>query len=343
MSIQSRRDAHRNFSSLLPIAALLVLAGNAGASNPTLGGPMKHLMVSFDGADLHVMVDHHVGTPIMRDYGETYSGAASALNGLMYNAQYGWMVEGFWSPPANASIWIEQTDATAGLLAYSGGTMMNQGTFSPIFSTDGSSPRIQWSGSMLHNWYATPTTGAHTATYVVYFGDQSGTPIPGYGYAEVTIDWVAVAPPGAFELLSPADFALGVPLAGEFTWSPSPDADLYAFTLSRSPTLEPTLWSDVTIQTALDIPPGILEHCEEYYWGVTAINAEGQTPSTPAAAVFETVRPADFDRSGFVDFEDYIAFVVAFEFGGDDADFDGSGFVDSEDFVAFVHAFEAGC
>lgn len=53
--------------------------------------------------------------------------------------------------------------------------------------------------------------------------------------------------------------------------------------------------------------------------------------------------PADFDLSGFVDIEDYTAFVAAFELGTDDADFDGSGFVDIEDFTAFVLAFEAGC
>lgn len=53
--------------------------------------------------------------------------------------------------------------------------------------------------------------------------------------------------------------------------------------------------------------------------------------------------PADFDGSGFVDNEDFNAFVLAFELGGDDADFDGSGFVDLEDYVAFILAFEAGC
>ncbi|MCC6428139.1 MAG: hypothetical protein IT435_15120 [Phycisphaerales bacterium] len=53
--------------------------------------------------------------------------------------------------------------------------------------------------------------------------------------------------------------------------------------------------------------------------------------------------PADFDGSGFVDTDDYDAFVEAFEAGTDDADFDGSGFVDTDDFDAFVEAFEAGC
>ncbi len=52
---------------------------------------------------------------------------------------------------------------------------------------------------------------------------------------------------------------------------------------------------------------------------------------------------ADFDASGFVDLDDYVAFVLAFESGGDEADFDHTGFVDLDDFVAFVLAFEAGC
>lgn len=53
--------------------------------------------------------------------------------------------------------------------------------------------------------------------------------------------------------------------------------------------------------------------------------------------------PADFDGSGFVDLEDYTAFVQAFEAGDQSADFDGSGFVDLEDFTAFVLQFESGC
>lgn len=53
--------------------------------------------------------------------------------------------------------------------------------------------------------------------------------------------------------------------------------------------------------------------------------------------------PADFDCSGFVDTDDFTAFVLAFEEGTDNADFDASGFVDTDDFTAFVLAFEAGC
>jgi photosystem II stability/assembly factor-like uncharacterized protein len=53
--------------------------------------------------------------------------------------------------------------------------------------------------------------------------------------------------------------------------------------------------------------------------------------------------PADFDGSGFVDGDDFDAFVAAFEAGDVSADFDGSGFVDGDDFDAFVQQFETGC
>ncbi len=53
--------------------------------------------------------------------------------------------------------------------------------------------------------------------------------------------------------------------------------------------------------------------------------------------------PVDFDGTGFVDIEDFDAFVEAFEAGDDATDFDGTGFVDIEDFDAFVEAFELGC
>jgi len=53
--------------------------------------------------------------------------------------------------------------------------------------------------------------------------------------------------------------------------------------------------------------------------------------------------PADFNADGFLTFEDFDAFVAAFEAGENNADFDGNGFLTFEDFDAFVTAFEAGC
>ncbi len=69
-------------------------------------------------------------------------------------------------------------------------------------------------------------------------------------------------------------------------------------------------------------------------------NSCGSVTTHPARL---SICASDFDGSGFVDTEDFDAFVHAFEAGTDDADFDGSGFVDTDDFTAFVLAFEAGC
>ncbi len=52
---------------------------------------------------------------------------------------------------------------------------------------------------------------------------------------------------------------------------------------------------------------------------------------------------SDLDGSGFIDTDDYDAFVRAYEAGDFTADVDHSGFVDTDDFDFFVRAFEGGC
>lgn len=51
----------------------------------------------------------------------------------------------------------------------------------------------------------------------------------------------------------------------------------------------------------------------------------------------------DFNQDGFLTFEDFDAFVSAFEGGSPSADFNADGFLTFEDFDAFVAAFESGC
>ncbi|MCK6475871.1 MAG: hypothetical protein L6Q35_03460, partial [Phycisphaerales bacterium] len=75
----------------------------------------------------------------------------------------------------------------------------------------------------------------------------------------------------------------------------------------------------------------------------TADTAPGPAPVVDIGAIERPPCKADFDASGFVDLDDYVAFVLAFEEGDESADFDGTGFVDTDDFDAFVFAFEAGC
>ncbi len=153
----------------------------------------------------------------------------------------------------------------------------------------------------------------------------------------------AVQPPGAFSLTAPADGTLGASLTPTLSWTSSTGATSYTVKVSADPSLSSPIWTTSTAGTSVNVPASTLVTCSEYYWGVTASNTAGSVNSSPFSAYFETFRPADFDQSGFVDIEDYDAFVQAFELGGDDADFDHSGFVDIEDFDAFVDAFEAGC
>jgi sugar lactone lactonase YvrE len=68
-----------------------------------------------------------------------------------------------------------------------------------------------------------------------------------------------------------------------------------------------------------------------------------QSSRSAALRVIAYSCPSDFDGTGFVDTDDFDAFVVAFESGAQSADFDGTGFVDTDDFDAFVVAFESGC
>jgi hypothetical protein len=76
--------------------------------------------------------------------------------------------------------------------------------------------------------------------------------------------------------------------------------------------------------------------------------------SVCAQVTVNVTTSADYDGSGFVDSDDFIAFVADFEAGctgaGDpipacfgSADFDGSGFVDSDDFISFAASFSVGC
>ncbi|HLO39816.1 MAG TPA: endonuclease/exonuclease/phosphatase family protein [Phycisphaerales bacterium] len=80
------------------------------------------------------------------------------------------------------------------------------------------------------------------------------------------------------------------------------------------------------------------------FGGTLTITSNDPDQPTRTVTLVGTVWcPADFDKSGFVDIEDYDAFVEAFEAGTDDADFDKSGFVDIVDFSEFVLRFEIGC
>jgi hypothetical protein len=168
--------------------AALSLSTLAAAVNPPMGGPMNHLMVMSDDPNLMVM-RQNMEPNELKSYEQTYDGPAAVLNGTAFNAQYGWMTGGFFTPPSGAVVVIEQLDATPGLTVYRGGT------FEPIFGTDGSPNFIVWNGTMLHNWYAVTEFGTFEATYAVYFADETTLePLGDWNAAQITVDWVNFAP-----------------------------------------------------------------------------------------------------------------------------------------------------
>ncbi len=176
---------NRSLSLLLALAT----AAPALAQTPKMGGPMKHIAVQLHGNQLECHVDPLVPMPRLQSYAETYSGAAAVLNGTFYNAQYGWMIEGVWSAPPGASLWIECLTHSPTFEAYLAKT------FVPIFGTQASHASILWNGTMLHNWYTTTQpNGLFTASYRIYFGDANAVPLPDFLPGEVVLEWFAGCP-----------------------------------------------------------------------------------------------------------------------------------------------------
>jgi len=176
------------------------------------GAPMRHIGISFDGANIKAHLDDAVAAPLLRtlttpdSFDDTESW--SVLGDKHHNFQHGWIPEGIWSPPVGAAVWIEAIRSSDQLDVYEGGRFMSEATiramtFDPIFGTDGSSGIWKWSGVMTHNAYAVynPTLPEYSATYRVYLGDEvtgreltnaAGEPL--YGSDEVTLSFVASVP-----------------------------------------------------------------------------------------------------------------------------------------------------
>lgn len=146
---------------------------------------MMHLLVSQSDQSLQFGFETPIDGPLeMTVQGDSFSGAASVLNGLAVNAQFGWLASGFFSLPAGSGVFVRAIHQDAGLVAYDGFT------FDPIFGTDGSSDVWQWSGAMTHNWYGVSSPGLYEATYEVYVGDSSGASLDGWTGALVELSWV---------------------------------------------------------------------------------------------------------------------------------------------------------
>jgi endonuclease/exonuclease/phosphatase family metal-dependent hydrolase len=164
----------------------------------------------------------------------------------------------------------------------------------------------------------------------------------------VIADFILPAPlppaPGAFSLSLPSNGDSGLTTTPTLSWAASSGAATYTVKIATNAALSPAVFTQFGLPgTSFVIPGGVLADCSTYYWGVTAVNANGSTASSPASFSFSTRSVADYNGDGFLDFTDFDAFVTGFEAGDNAADFNADGFIDFTDFDGYVTAFEAGC
>lgn len=159
----------------LIFAGLAISVTGAAASTPALGGPMSHLLVTLFQNQVYLSYESpSMSTVLMQDNDSDFAGGASVLNGTGYNAQFGWLANGFISLPPSSGFYVRTLGSSPHLNVY------EETTFASILGTGGSSEVWQWDGTMTHNWYSTDTHGPHFARYEVFVGDLSGNPLAGY-------------------------------------------------------------------------------------------------------------------------------------------------------------------
>lgn len=177
------------------------------------------------------------------------------------------------------------------------------------------------------------------------------------GYALVITGGVSSAPPpppapGPFNLVSPSDGATNQSLTPTLSWSASSDADTYTVTISANAFLFPPLHvAGGLVGTSYNVPGAVLTAGNTYYWGVTAVNPQGNTGSTPSSRSFATTPPpppcvGDLNNDTLRDTADLT--IMLGNFGGNvtpntGGDLDGNGHVDTNDLAAFLGVFGIPC
>ena len=113
-------------------------------------------------------------------------------------------------------------------------------------------------------------------------------------------------PPDTFLLVDPADGSVGAILTPTLTWEASMGAITFELKVGTNPDLTTGLLIDETglTGTSFTIADGVLTQGVVYYWGVTAVNGTGQTPSSQGVFSFTTAPLGDFNFDGTVNGSD---------------------------------------
>jgi hypothetical protein len=157
-------------------------------------------------------------------------------------------------------------------------------------------------------------------------------------------------PPGPFNLSSPADGSTNVSLTPTLTWSGSANVGTYTVTLSSNPGLAPAILTQFGVAgTSFNVPAAVLSQGQTYYWGVTAVNGNGSTSSTPGSFSFATVPPpclGDLDGDLQRNVNDLTIFLGNFGTtvpANTLGDLDGNGVVNVNDLTIFLGNFGVPC
>ncbi|MEM9658061.1 MAG: hypothetical protein AAF961_06845 [Planctomycetota bacterium] len=185
-----------------PAPGLTSGSGDAGDNG------MKHANVALDGTELSVHIADPPATPVAMTSGHGVDYAPDkfdVLEGVYFNAQYGWLPGGILSPPDGAAVWIRRTAASypdgAAFRVYEGGNMMegmDAWSMEEIYANDGDVWR--WDGLMQHDYYTVDMPGDYSMSFEIYFGDSAGTPIAGYSPAVARFEFTAIPEPSSVAL-----------------------------------------------------------------------------------------------------------------------------------------------
>lgn len=148
--------------------------------------------------------------------GGPYDDPYGVLEGVAFNAQYGWLEDqsiGF-TPIDIAldefiAIELLGVDGPGAVAIFEGGTGMEMNgaghTMAPIHETDGSSAVWMWDDgfAMQHNWYTFSAPGDYDLSFRVYVADSEGVAVNGYSDAGITLGFTVVPEPASGVLLLP--------------------------------------------------------------------------------------------------------------------------------------------
>lgn len=143
---------------------------------------MSHLLVTvFDNQVYLSFESPAMSTVTMQDAGDDFTGPASVLNNSGYNAQFGWLANGFIALPPDTGIFVRTVAASPHINIY------EEASFTAILGTGSADPVWQWDGTMAHNWYATEVRGPHRVRHEVFVGDLFGNPLDAYTSATIEL------------------------------------------------------------------------------------------------------------------------------------------------------------